>query len=168
MLTQLRINEIILGFMAITSEWAAILLLLFADSGEAIAADVQIWGSSRLLALSMIGSSVGALMSIMTTNAPAQATVNPRALAAGFISSMSCGVVFAPMVMEWSGIAKREDMILPFSALCAFMAVRLAKVIMPILENIWVRKVKKILDVEDQDIQDGTKKKDIEDNGHLG
>lgn len=164
MLTQLRINEIILGFMAITSEWAAILFLYFADNSQP-SADVQIWGSSRLLALSMVGSSVGALMSIMTVKAPDQASSSPRALAFGFLCSMSCGVVFAPMVMEWSGIAKREDMILPFSALSAFMAIRLARAISPVIETIWMRKFKKILDVDETHESD---KSDIEDKGQRG
>lgn len=131
--------------MAFSTDLAAF-FLLYADVGNA---DVQIWGSSRLLALSMIGSCIGALLSIVTTRPPKQITETPRSLAFGFVCSMSCGVAFAPLALEWSGIAKREDMIIPFSAVCAFAAVKLAKTVMPILESAWVRKIRKILEVDD-------------------
>lgn len=147
-----RINDLVIGFMAISTEAAAAVLLFFADTATvASESDVQIWGSSRLLGLSMIGSSIGAMLSLFSRKEAEIEKSSTRSLAFGFICSMGCGVAFAPMILEWSGVSKREDAVIPFSAICAFAAVRVAQAVLPMLEYAAKRKVKGQLGIDETD-----------------
>lgn len=147
----LRINEFLIGFMAVSMDIAAAMILLFADTPGVAESDVQIWGSSRLIGLSVIGSSIGAMLSIAARKEATVVTESTRSLALGFLCSMGCGVAFAPMLLEWSNIGKREDAIIPFSAFCAFVAVKVAQIVMPYIEYAATRKAKKELGIDETD-----------------